>query len=56
MNYSVGRDHELPANKANLNKTKLHMDTHMHMYILIDVAFITLRNNSVARNYELPAN
>ena len=29
----VDRNYELPANKANLNKAKLHMETHMHTYI-----------------------
>ena len=28
----VDRNYELPANKAKLNKAKLHTDTHMHTY------------------------
>ena len=31
----------LPANKAKLNKAKLHTDTHMHTYTDTDSALIT---------------
>ena len=32
MNDLVGRDRELPANKAKLNKAKLHTETYMRTY------------------------
>jgi len=41
MNDLVDRDRKLPANKAKLNKAKLHMDTHMHRYIDADSTLIT---------------
>jgi len=41
MNDLVDRNCELPANKANLNKAKLHTDTHMHTYTDTDSALIT---------------
>ena len=35
------RNDELHDNKANLNKAKLHMDTHMHTYTDTESALIT---------------
>ena len=41
MSDLVGRDYELPTNKAKLHKAKLHTNTHMHAYTYTDSALMT---------------
>ena len=51
MNDLVDRDRKLPANKAKLNKAKLHMDTHMHRYIDADSTLITSEETTSGYGY-----